>query len=345
MKKLAIITRDTSFFGQTRKPWVTADIDKIKSYLYDYGYVIEQHIYHEIINKNVNLSNIPILYTFSQKTNIRQYFFDVIKFLYDEGYNLIPEIDLLICHENKGYQEICKKKRGIKSLNSYYFSSREDLEGYDIKYPTVLKTLDGSNGTGVFLIKSQEELIKVLKNWEKLSVWEHADLLRRMHLRKKKYKEYPNHDDKCDCIAYKKHITPERNFILQPFVPNLQYDFRVLVLYNHLWVTRRWNRDNDFRASGAKKFDCDFQAPSELLDFAIAIFNKFKTPSLSIDIAFDGKDYHLIEFQAQHFGINVIVKNKGYYQKIDDKWLFKEVKPNFELEMAHCVAKYLDNQR
>ncbi len=344
MSKIAILTRDGKFYGQTRKPWVSADLNKIERLLRESGYEPEVLTYHQVFNCDIDLSGIPVFYTFSQKNNLRHYIGDVIHYLYMKDYNLIPELPLLLCHEDKGYQEILKKKLGINSLNSLYFSSSDDIADYDINYPVVLKTIDGSNGNGVFLIKSHAELLKTLHKWEKVSFSDKLDLLRRAHLRFKKFKEYPNFCNRADALQYEKHIKPERSFILQPFVPNLKYDYRVLVLFDQLWVTRRWNRDNDFRASGAKKFDCNFTAEPALLEFGMSIFKKFDTPSLSIDVAFDGKDYHLIEFQAQHFGVNVIVKNKGYYYKEKNEWKFKEVKPDFEKTVAQCLASYLKSK-
>ncbi len=344
MKKIAILTRDGKFYGQTRKPWVSANLDRIEKLIRAMGYDPQIFTYHQVFNNDIDLAGIPVFYTFSQKENLRHYIGDIIHYLHMKDYDLIPELPLLLCHEDKGYQEILKKKLCIKSLNSLYFSSSDDIVDYDITYPVVLKTIDGSNGNGVFLVKSHNELIETLKKWEKIKFRERLDLIRRAHLRFKKFKEYPEHCKRKDALQYEKHIKPERSFILQPFIPNLQYDYRVLVLFDQLWVTRRWNRDNDFRASGAKKFDCNFTAETALLDFSMEIFKKFNTPSLSIDVAFDGKEYHLIEFQAQHFGVNVIVKNKGYYYQENREWKFKEEKPDFEKSIANCVVGYLKSK-
>lgn len=344
MKKIAIITRDGKFYGQTRKPWVSADIKQIEDLILQGGFQPFHYTYHEVFNKNIDLSGMPVFYTFSQKENLRHYIGDMIHYFYMKDYDVIPELPLLLCHEDKGYQEILKKMRGIDSLNSLFFSSSDDIHNYKIDYPIVLKTIDGSNGNGVFLVKSQEELVKKLKKWEKITFSEKIDLLRRAYLRSKKFKEYPDFNSRIDALQYEKHIKPERSFILQPFIPNLKYDYRVLVLYNNLWVTRRWNRDNDFRASGAKKFDSDFTADPALLDFAMDIFKKFKTPSLSIDVAYDGEKYHLIEFQAQHFGVNVIVKNKGYYYFESNEWKFKAERPHIEGAIAKCLLAYLNDK-
>jgi hypothetical protein len=123
LKKIAILTRDGKFIEQTRKPWVSADLEKINRLLLEAGYEQVGYTYHEVFNNDIDLSGIPIFYTFSQKENLRHYIGDIIHYLYMKDYNLIPELPLLLCHEDKGYQEILKKKRGIKSLNSLFFST------------------------------------------------------------------------------------------------------------------------------------------------------------------------------------------------------------------------------
>ena len=76
--------------------------------------------------------------------------------------------------------------------------------------------------------------------------------------------------------------------------------------------------ENNFRASGAKKFDINFDPEEKLLDAASSFKEAFpETPYLSMDIIFDARDatYKLLEFQAMHFGLNVLVKNDGYFTK------------------------------
>ena len=67
-------------------------------------------------------------------------------------------------------------------------------------------------------------------------------------------------------------------------------------------------RDNDFRASGSHKFIFKEDIPDGILDFAKLIFDILNVPNLSIDVAFDGNKFHLLEFQAIYYGITTIVK-------------------------------------
>jgi len=132
--------------------------------------------------------------------------------------------------------------------------------------------------------------------------------------------------------------------VLQEFIPNLKWDFRVLIIFDRYYITKRHVRENDFRASGAKKFDFNFKPDEQILDFAKNIYSKFDTPFLSIDIAFDEKACYLIEFQALHFGLNVLVKSGGYYSFLDKKQIFHKKKPEIEEDLIYGLLRYLEKK-
>lgn len=340
-KKLIIITAFNKFFGQTRKPWVSMNIDKVIEKFRELGIEVERYEFHQIANGEVKLENETILYTFSQRENYRQYVKDVI-FHLSKNNRIIPSYDLLLCHENKGYQELYKKRLGIRSLDAKYYTSADEVDYDKIDYPIVLKTCDGSNGKGVFLAKSKSELEKHLKDLRYgLDFFKRTDLLRRKYLRKKKFENYPDHSNKKDYEDYKKYIIKEKNFILQQFIPNLQFDYRVLILFDKYYVTKRLVKKNSFKASGSKLFTFDKTPDQNLLNYAKEIYSKFDTPFLSIDILFDGENYYLCEYQALHFGINVFVKSEGYFS-LDNEWKFIEEKPDIIDSITKSLAKYLE---
>ena len=102
--------------------------------------------------------------------------------------------------------------------------------------------------------------------------------------------------------------------------------------------------ENNFRASGAKKFDINFDPDEKLLDAASSFKEAFpETPYLSMDIIFDERDatYKLLEFQAMHFGLNVLVKNDGYFTKKSSSWEKEFAKHTIEEEFAYGLAKFL----
>ncbi len=319
--ELLFLTVSKDFFGQTRKPWVSMDVKAIISNLEKEGFVVTHKLFSEISESIDTIKGKLIFYGFSQKEEIRGYIIDIISIL-DKNNTVIPSIDFLRCHENKGYQELYKKSIGFKSLDAQYITSLEEIDRKKFSFPFVFKTLDGSNGNGVFLIKNEEELQKIYNSLNKIPLLEKLDYFRRKYLRKKKfYSDYPNYTNEKDLEEYTIHRFPSKRFIVQQFVDELTFDYRVLVLNRKFFIMKRHVKTGDFRASGSKKFDFDFQVPQSILNYANEIFHKFDTPFFSIDLASkDDKNFFLIEYQALHFGASVYTKNDRFYTKSTDSW-------------------------
>lgn len=347
MKALNIITGYDNFIGQTRKPWVSIDTDMFLAELQNQGVSPKLYQMHQLINGLETLRDSVIFYTFSHRANLRSYFHDGLIWLESMGNKLIPSIDLFLCHENKGWQELYKHKKGYDGLKCFYFSSKRELDAVDLKYPLVFKTLNGSNSSGVALVHNKAELLRTIINREKkLSFLEKTDLIRRKYLRKyKKFPGYPNYDSRYDAKLYEDYIKPEIPFILQEFVPGLSCDYRVVRLGERAFISKRMTRKGDFRASGGGHFDFMPKEPERILQKAKEIYETFDSPYLSMDLAEDSKgNIHILEFQAQHFGVNTIIRSKGFYVNEGGAWVFRERKALLEQYLAQGMAHYL-NQR
>ncbi len=346
-RKIILLTGYEHFFGQTRKPWVSINTAELITDLQKKGLDVTEIPFHKIINSDLDIHDSIIFYTFSQRDNLRHYIKDVIYSLQRKDNIIVPGYELLLCHENKGYQESLKKEYGITDLPAKYFSSKRELQDYSLEYPLVLKTIEGSNGRGVFLIRSKQQLDECFSKIESgLSIFTKLDLWRRKYLRHKhKFVGYDSFDNKKDYLQYKDYITPEMPFIIQKFIPGLEYDYRIIILGEHYYVTKRLTRKGDFRASGAKRFTFDFSASDELLDYAKNIYERFNSPCLSIDIGESHGNFYLFEYQAQHFGINAIVRGKGFYQHMPRGWEFTTQKIAFEKELSTAFIYYLTSKK
>lgn len=345
-KKIVLLTGKNHFFGQTRKPWVPINTEQFKAYIQSFGYEVDEYSFDQIANlQNPPRSSI-VFYTFSQKENMRLYISSVIRYLVRLDNKVIPNYDLLLCHKNKGYQELYKRSIGLNSLNSLYLSGIDQCKENDVKYPVVLKTVSGTNAKGVYLIHNEKHLISRLRKLTpKLSVFERIDLFRRHYLRKKKhFQGYANYFNLEDFRQYREYITPETRFILQEFVPNLQFDYRVVIMHGKYFPMKRMNRDNDFRASGSKRFVFEEKTSERLLNYAHFVYSKFDTPFLSLDIGEANGNYFLFEYQALHFGISSIVLSKGYYERIGETWKFIAQAPNFEKYLAEGLISYIEQR-
>jgi hypothetical protein len=88
------------------------DASMLEKHLSSLGYLVQHYIFPELYNRNILLSGKTILYTFSQKENVRQYIRNII-FNVSKTNTVIPSVNLLLCHENKGYQEFYKRELGM----------------------------------------------------------------------------------------------------------------------------------------------------------------------------------------------------------------------------------------
>ncbi|MBC8182680.1 hypothetical protein H8E88_16390 [candidate division KSB1 bacterium] len=344
-QKIYILTGNNNFFGQTRKPWISMDVDKIVDVIQKNDFQVKKYTFHEIVNQKQTIENGIVFYTFSQKLNRRNYIKDVVRFLDSNNNPVIPSYDLLLCHENKGYQELFKKKLDLFFLKSFYFSSIDELSQYDINFPIVLKSVDSSNGKFVFKINNEEELHGKIQQLVKQNFFTKMDLVRRKYFRKKKgYRDYPDYTNRKDYFQYRDYILNENNFVLQEFIPGLTFDYRVLAISGRFYVMKRFTREGDFRASGTKIQQYDIEVEANLLNFAKEVSAKFDTPFLSLDIGFYDNKYYLFEFQALHFGINAVVKTKGYYQNQNGSWKFVESDQRIEEVIGEGLVNYINNE-
>ncbi len=183
--EITILTGKDNFFGQTRKPWVGLNTNIFCKTLADNGIDSRLMEFHAVANSIEQIKDSIIFYTFSQKENLRAYINDVIYHLESCGNRIIPNYELLKCHENKGFQELYKKQLDIPTLKTYYFSNIHELEQYNLHYPIVIKKVDGSNGKGVYLCNSKEEVTNKLRPFMQRKLSDSVDLFRRRYLRKK----------------------------------------------------------------------------------------------------------------------------------------------------------------
>jgi glutathione synthase/RimK-type ligase-like ATP-grasp enzyme len=344
-QKIYILTGNNFFFGQTRKPWVSMNVDKIINVIKNNDFPVEKYTFHEIVNGKKTIENGIVFYTFSQKLNSRNYIKDVVRFLDSNNNILIPSYDLLLCHENKGYQELFKKRLNLDSLKYFYFSNINELSGYEINFPIVLKSVDTSNGKFVFKINNEVELKQKIEQLVRQNFFTKMDLIRRKYFRKNKsYEYYPKYSNRKDYLQYRDYILKEHNFILQEFIPGLKCDYRVLVVSDKFYVMKRLTREGDFRASGTKIQEYDIAVEDNLLNYAKEISAKFDTPFISLDIGLYENKYYLFEYQALHFGINVVVKTRGYYQLKNGNWKFIESDPLIEEVIGNGLVDYINNQ-
>lgn len=92
-------------------------------------------------------------------------------------------------------------------------------------------------------------------------------------------------------------------FLLQEFLPKNDFDTRIAVIGNRAFGFRRFNRANDFRASGSGLRDADrSKIDLEIVRLAFQVAQKLKTQSVAIDAMLKGTERVLIEISYYYEG-------------------------------------------
>lgn len=285
--------------------------------------------------EGINYKDSVVLYT-SQEDNglfYKSFLEDFLYALTIEGAKIIPPFSLLKSHENKVFFEMLRTINGKSQLNSIksrWFGTYEEFcsVAASLTYPIVIKSFQGSMSKKVYLAQTETEALKkarkVSKTWNLyLKYWD--------FIRSKRHK------------GYIKESFNRKKFIIQEFIPGLKSDFKVLIYGSKYYVINRLNKPGDFRASGQGNLSYIRTLPEGLLDFAETCFNQYNTPQASLDIAFDGIKYYLLEGQFVYFGTYTIEFSNYYFVREVDQWSCIEKKSVLEEVYVDSILEFLKN--
>ena len=332
-KDILLVTDYNDLYRQDIYRSQGIDISTFRQVLENNGYSVTQISYDKLLNDSDEhqWNGYYIVYTSSENIEYKEYIKDII---YELGKNniLIPRYDLLMCHEDKLYQEVLKKSLGIKSLSVRLYGTLKDLvkDIPNIQYPVVMKKSTGAGSISVYKVENKKELLKYAKKIMRSKEC-YQYYLRAIY---KKIKGNLNEH----------YFEDEKYFgrlVLQQYVPNLECDWKILVFGDKYYALRRMVRKNDFRASGSGMFA--FEDPEHsILDYAQKIYDKMDVPFLSLDLCIDTKgEVYLIEFQGIHFGPYTLINSPHYFIHKDNTWDKIEEKSKLAVEYANSIVGYL----
>ncbi|MFQ2636107.1 hypothetical protein ACK3ZK_14595 [Aeromonas caviae] len=320
------------YFGQRIPTFQSIDIklfvDGIKSFGYDVELLDFEALQFEINHKTDTL----YICGSHQNPDVKKYLDDVISLPYFAGV-VIPDRDLIKSHENKGYQGLYAKNKGLPFINQVYC-----IEPRNINERRVLKLVNGAGSGGVTLVSKLEELKKFTQKAILLRVG-----IKRLFYFLRAYMKSVIKKGSINNLALEYYKVKEP-YVLQDFVDGLSCDYKVLVFNNKCFVLKRNTRTNDFRASGSGKFE--FIEPEEsLLSFSLDFRIKLNTPYVSIDVIKTESGYKCIEFQCVHFGPYTQINAKFYYEEIGGQWIKNENNTILEKLLAESIVLFIENER
>jgi glutathione synthase/RimK-type ligase-like ATP-grasp enzyme len=220
----------------------------------------------------------------------------------------------------------------VKNIRSRYFGTFEDFNRRkeENQYPLVLKSAFGATGKTVTLLKDSVDAPKKVKkfsrsfNW-KFEIWD--------QIRALKHK------------GYIKESKFRRKFITQNLIAGMDRDWKVLVFGEKFYVLERKTRKNDFRASGSGLISYTKDLPQGMLEYAKQFSDEQNLPFIGMDVAYNGKEFSLIEFQALYFGTHTLDTSPYYFQKNGEgNWECIEKTSILEVEVAEAIHAYINKQ-
>ena len=331
--QIFLLTESDGFFGQRLMPWESMDLDAIVAVLSRH-FRVSKATYAQVANGELSPSDAIFIHSSSQQPEYKHYVDDVLLYLQATGNLLVPSIHVSRSHENKGYQELHKRLRGVASPRGFYVAKPAEIPPA-LEYPIVFKEVSGFGSSGVRLVRSGDELLQASAAQSRLTVREAARAVRivvgnflRKHLLRR---VLPPIGD---------YYAPMKRFVLQNYIPGLTHDFKVLAFANRMFTLKRDVRANDFRASGSGRFSFE-DPPMELLDFAHELLRRFDEPYMSFDICFDGSHYHLIEFQGVHFGPYTLTASQWHFRRSAGGWERCTGKVELEEVVAESLVQHL----
>jgi len=337
--KIIILTNNKGFFGQMFQPWEGVDLENIEDLLAA-RYDVERMTFFEVVNRDSKVfNNAFVLYSSSQQMEYKEYILDALMYIEQLGAILLPSLNMLKSHENKGFQELHKKLVGVKSLNGIYAARFDEIECEDLKLPLIYKDLNGSGSDGVSLVKNIESIKKLSFSDECFLSRTQLSLFKsRLKAATLKVIGIPK-----SINNYGDYFAKQNRFILQEYIDRLSYDYKVIIFADRYYILKRYVEKGDFRASGSGLFEHISEINEGLLYFCKNMFIKFNEPFLALDVCEKLGKHYLIEYQGIHFGPYTVIKSKGYF-KYDEtsSWKYILSKSNLEENICDAVNLYIE---
>ena len=293
------------------------------------------------IRLNHDWKNRNVIYTSSEEHGFhyKNYLEDVVLALHHAGANLLPGYPFFRANNNKVFMELLRDHllgEQLSGLKSVVFGTMEELQYAlkqgKVKFPAVIKEAAGAMSRGVYLAKTDEELILYAK---KISQTASLKVRLKEKIRVKKHE------------GYHPESFYQKKFIVQPFIPDLKNDWKILIFGDHYYILKRGIQKGDFRASGSGKnykAGLDAEFPESQFEHIKQIYEKLNVPMLSLDYAFDGKKGYLLEFQAVYFGTATHTFCDHFFVKRNNGWKHEENKYTQEEEYAYGIVHYLEKR-
>jgi len=225
-----------------------------------------------------------------------------------QGFNTYPDVNTSWHYDDKVGQKYLLESLQLPLVKSYIFYSKKTAQNWaeSATYPKVFKLKGGASSMNVKLIKNRSKAKKLIhrsfsQGFKSVDRWAilRDDIMKFLRTRNSyDFLKVLKTTARFIIPTEEEKMTPkEKGYIyFQDFVPNNHFDIRLVVIGHRCFGSIRYNRKNDFRASGSGLSNYDPKLIDEsCIALAFDFYNKLQVQSMAFDFLLDGKEYKIIE--------------------------------------------------
>ena len=247
---------------------------------------------------------------------------------------VFPDHNTYWHYDDKIAQYYVLQAAGIPTPQTWIFWDKDTALNWAKKteYPKVFKLSAGAGSSNVIKVSSKAEALKLInivfdRGIFPMTMNEYKPTIIPRNLRQLRTTLFRiKQGFLYGLIALYPHLPsswwqPEKGYIyFQDFIPDNTYDTRIVIIGNRAFGFRRFNRENDFRASGSGNFDLE---PSKIdlrcIKIAFDISKRLKFQSMAYDFLFRENCPVVVEI-SYTFPDHTLIKCRGYW-KPDLTWV------------------------
>jgi hypothetical protein len=236
-----------------------------------------------------------------------------------------PDLNTCWHYDDKIMQYYLLKQTGFPVIDTYIFWDRNAALAWIEKavFPLVFKLKAGSRSGTVLFLKNKKQARKIISkmfgrgmNPNKMPLFDSVRIkdfsLNELvqHNAKKVYRKVKG----MDIYPY---WDKQKNYVLfQRFMPNNNFDTRVTVIGERAFVGIRYNRDNDFRASGSGRINLENKnVDRRCLEIAFQISDRHGFQCMAYDFLYDENNQPLICEISYTFPAEPVFGPNGYWDR------------------------------
>ncbi len=256
------------------------------------------------------------------------------------GIKVFPNSDTCWHYDDKVGQKYLLEAVNAPLVPSYvFYKKKEALEWVSkTELPKVFKTRNGAGSQNVCLINDKREARKIvdkafgsgIPSYDKYgmlkeSIWKFKrdQTLKSVGRIAKYLLKLPLPS------RFQPEHTIEKGYVyFQDFMPDNEFDIRVIVIGNRAFAIKRFVRESDFRASGSGEFSYSpEEIPKRTIELAFNINSKLNTQSIAFDFIYDAKsdDFVIVEI-SYAYSVQAYYECPGYWDR-DLNWYEGKFKP------------------